>query len=522
MTSIVRIIQCLTFIFPYSLNAQLISDQVNYGTLGIESPVVLKLSDGNFLVGTSNPSGITGTKTCMNNGNSDIWIFKMDVNNNILWQLCYGGTEEENLSNFAETDDGHVLICGRSNSSISGNKTVGTNGGYDFWVIKMDLDGNEVWQRNFGTTQDDASPYIVSINANNYLLSNASSYGIDGDKSEESYGSSDYWILSIDDEGNILWDKTIGGPGQEIFHSVVFDSFSDLLYVIGHTNSGIGGLKDEDTYGSDDIWLVSLDLSGNLLNQKTLGGLGFDMPGYFILTDNGEILLSNISSSPVSGNKTSENFGDYDIWLVHLNQDLTILNDFSYGGDKIDGTLFSKMGVENELIIGGFSRSSISGNKTEDSRGFGDAWILSVNYLEGEINWQKTIGGSLYEYITYLYDEGEYYKVFCASESPVSGDKTVGTFGDYDIWIFDLSKTVGLEENDVLKRQVYPNPSTGFFHVSLADGEIARIYDLQGKEIAFKFENGMLDLSTLYDGIYLLNIEKTDAEREIIRLVKTQ
>jgi hypothetical protein len=415
MVRSLRYILCVLLILPDNFHAQLISNQVSYGTIAFDNPRILKLSDEKFLIGTSNPAGISGTKECSNFGNTDFWLFKMDEDNSILWQLCYGGSESENLSNIIETDDGHILICGRSNSPISGNKTVGTNGGFDFWVIKMDLDGNEVWQRNFG-----------------------------------------------------------------------------------------------------------LDLSGNLLNQKTLGGLGFDMPGYFILTDNGEILLSNISSSPVSGNKTSENFGDYDIWLVHLNQDLTILNDFSYGGDKIDGTLFSKMGVENELIIGGFSRSSISGNKTEDSRGFGDAWVLNVNYLNGEINWQKTIGGSLYDYITYLHDEGEYYKVFCASESPISGDKTVGTFGDYDIWIFDLSKTVGLEENDVLKRQVYPNPSTGFFHVSLADGETARIYDLQGKEIAFKFENGMLDLSTLQDGIYLLNIEKTDAEREIIRLVKTQ
>jgi hypothetical protein len=523
--SMIRSVRFILFVlltFPDDLNAQLISNQVNYGTIADDYYEAIKLSDGNYLIGSSSFLSFSGIQSCASNGNYDFWLLKMDINNTILWQQCLGGTEEDNISSLVETEDGHILVCGISNSPVSGNKTVGTNGGSDFWVIKMDLNGNEVWQKNYGTSMNESTPKITAINSNNYILTSYSSYGMDGDKSEESYGGSDYWVLSINGDGDILWDKTIGGIGHETLNKpVLSNSVTQLIYVIGFSESGAGGLKTEESYGSSDVWIVTLDLQGNIVNQKTFGGSNFEQPGHGVISYDGSILLSCMSNSGPSGNKSTENFGETDIWQVHLDVDLNIINQFVYGGDKIDGTLFSKLGNEDELIIGGFSRSSVSGNKSEDSRGFGDAWILSVNYLNGDINWQKTIGGSLYDYTNYLFDEGDYFKVFCSSESPISGDKTVGTFGDYDIWIFDLSKTVGLEENDVLKRQVYPNPSTGFFHVSLLEGEITRVFDLQGKEMALNCESGILDLSPLQNGVYILNVEKKDAEREIIRLVKS-
>jgi hypothetical protein len=521
----VNFILFLLLISTENSYAQLISNQVNFGTISFDEPrSVIQLSDGNYLIASSSEMGISGSKTCSNYGNTDIWIFKMNSYNVIQWQLCYGGSDSEYLGNIVETNDGHILISGRSNSPVSGNKTVGTNGGFDFWVIKMDLDGNEVWQRNFGTSQNDGWPYISIVNSNNYVLVSSSSYGIDGDKSEDSYGGSDYWILSIDGDGNKLWDKTIGGTGQEFIENTgLYDPVNETMYVGGYSNSGIGGLKTEASYGFDDIWIVALDLQGNLINQKSLGGDLGELYSGLIKTNNSDMIVFGSSNSSITGTKTAPNHGLHDIWIIHLNENLEVVNDFTYGGSENDTPASVLLHpLENNIIIGGGSRSGISGNKTEDSRGQADVWILNVDYLSGEIIWQKTIGGSMSDGSRYLFEENDYYKVFCRSNSPISGDKTVGIFGEEDdIWIFDLSKTVGLEEFTVSTRQVYPNPSTGLFHVSLLEGETTRLFDLQGKEMAFICESGILDLSPLQDGVYILNVEKKDAEREILRLVKS-
>lgn len=206
--------------------------------------------------------------------------------------------------------------------------------------------------------------------------------------------------------------------------------------------------------------------------------------------------------------------------FVKVDLNFNVLLDRSYGGLNTDKGVTGIYSSSGDFVFSGYSNSSISGDKTEINRGFGDVWIVGVNPINGNITWQKTMGGSSSDIAKYVYETPTSYKIFSDSESPVSGEKTVPNIADIDFWIFDLSKTVGLEEKAVLNRQVYPNPSTGLFHISLEDGETARIFDLQGKEMMISVDSGIIDLSELEDGVYILSIINSNLQSELIRLVK--
>lgn len=511
------------FLSPFFLCAQLINNQRNYGTQSFEYIRAAQLLDGNYIVGGSTLAGISGTKSCASYGSQDYWVFKMDANNNILWQNCYGGSGNDQLYGITATPEGDVLLYGRSDSPISGNKTVSNFGGYDFWVIKINNDGDVIWQKVFGTSSNEFSNLgITIISENQYLINTSSDSNIDNHKTENSYGYFDYWLLSIDSDGEILWDKTIGGDGYDNSGNgdLFYDVENNRIIISGYSESGISGLKTEQNYGYEDIWLVSLDLNGNLLDQKTLGGNYGDYGKPFYLDANNNLHIIGTSSSEISGNKTSVNQGGDDFWYIKIDINFNVLLDKSYGGlntDKGVTGLYSSFG---DFVFSGFSNSSISGDKTEINRGFGDVWIVGVNPVDGNITWQKTIGGSSSDVPKYVFETPTSYKMFCDSESPISGEKTVPNIEDIDFWIFDVSKTVGISELENISRLVFPNPSSGIFQIELDENEFYTLVDINGKQIEAKYYDGILDCSLLQNGIYFLTIHSDQKFNEVHRIIK--
>lgn len=513
----------LILVLPTILNAQLISNQKNYGTQSFEFIKAAHLLDGNYIIGGSTLAGISGTKVCSSFGNQDYWVIKIDENNNILWQNCFGGSGSDELFGITATPEGDALLYGRSDSPISGNKTVGTNGGYDFWVIKVNSDGDVIWQKNYGTTENEYTSVGITIIENNkYLLNTSSNCDINGDKSENTYGFYDYWILAIDSAGNTLWDKTLGGSGNDYSHEgdVLMDQTNNRIIISGSSYSDISGIKTNQNYGEEDTWVVSVDVNGNILDQNTIGGDFSDFGKPFFIDGNNEVHFIGTSYSGVSGNKTSPNNGSSDFWYFKLNTDLDLIIDWSYGGSGVDNGLSGIQNSSNQFVFSGFSNSSISGDKTENNRGFGDAWTIGVNSTDGNIIWQKTIGGSSTDGAKYIFETPTTYKIFCDSESPISFDKTVPNISDVDFWIFDLSKTVGLDVLVSDNRKVFPNPSTGVFLIDSKENESYRIVDTKGVDVEFEINNGILNIDHLQNGTYFLIIQNEDNGNQVLKLMK--
>ncbi|MEN9998745.1 MAG: hypothetical protein RI922_1735 [Bacteroidota bacterium] len=449
----------LIFSCGFSQN-QLVSNQFDIGTTGEAYLNSTSLADGGILLYCSTAAGISGLKTSPNIGGTDLWIVKLDAFNSIVWQKSLGGTSNEFISEIIETTEGDLIVAATTLSVVSGNQTTGTNGGSDYWVLKLDANGNEIWQKSFGGTGGDQARAATQISPTRYVFSGVSNSPISGDKSEICRGFSDCWTIMTDENGNIIWDKTFGGDSEEYVYDIEFFNASSEVLILSNTDSPISGDKTEANIGLFDSWVLKIDLNGSLISQKTLGGIDDDALTSITKLGADNFYLVGSSLSGISGNKTSSNYGSSDAWVLKMNLNLNILEDNNYGGNGTDGFKGLEISNDNQKLFYGGSKSSNGFDLTESTNGLLDCWILSVA-SDGTVNWSELIGGTADDNVLKLTEKSDNnYSIVSITESGISGDKTVGNYGGFDFWLFDLSTDLGLIENGISKIEVFPNPFT--------------------------------------------------------------
>lgn len=260
--------------------------QKSYG--GSQDEYALKIIpgvDGGYvLVGRSKSSdgNVSG-----NQGLEDIWIVKIDESGTILWEKSYGGSLTDYPSKIIKTQDQGYLVIGTTNSN-DGDVT-NSNGGYDVWVLKLDVNGNLVWQKNYGGSSAESGVSVVQLPDNSYTIG-SNSYSADGDVGDN-YGSTDYWVFRIDSFGNLIWSQNYGGTDSDEIYEMSL--VSGGLLILGRTQSNDGDVTANN--GDFDAWIVKMDFDGNILWEKSIGGNNYDavVNCYY----DGEIYLIGITDS---------------------------------------------------------------------------------------------------------------------------------------------------------------------------------------------------------------------------------
>ena len=144
-------------------------------------------------------------------GSYDYWVVKLDTGGAIQWDNTIGGSGWDELWSVQQTSDGGYILGGGSDSPISGDKTENSQGLKDYWVVKLDTAGVIQWQNTIGGSADDALYSIQQTSDGGYVLGGWSISGISGDKTENNLGLGDYWVVKLGTGGAIQWDNTIGG-----------------------------------------------------------------------------------------------------------------------------------------------------------------------------------------------------------------------------------------------------------------------------------------------------------------------
>lgn len=179
------------------------------------------------------------------------------MSQSIEWQKSLGGTIDDNARASVFTSDGGCIIAGEAFSN-NGNVS-GNHGSDDYWVIDLDKNGNLLWQKCYGGTSVEWANSIKATNTNEYIIV-GKTFSNDGDVTGNN-GRADYWILIITQSGSIVWEKTYGGSESDIPHSIDILDNSDLA-ITGMSWSEDGdvtahhGCKDYSDY-----WTVKLSLS---------------------------------------------------------------------------------------------------------------------------------------------------------------------------------------------------------------------------------------------------------------------
>ncbi len=381
-------------------------------TLGGESYEELNgqlvLPDG-ILVGGSTRSNIAfGNPTDFS---WNIFIAKLDFDGNIIWRRTYGGAQDERLWALIPTADGGFLAGGYSYSGISGDKTQPSRGDKDVWLIKINPQGQLLWDKSYGGLYQDEVFSIRPLPAGNgYLLGCHSSSEAGNEKSEPALGLHDFWIIQVDNQGNKVWDKTIGGEGYEQINDIEWAADGNI-YLSGGTTStgGSGDLGPEPTRGGMDFLLIKFNpTSRQIIWTHRYGGAGEDYPYALHLLRSGNLLMGGRSGSapapPTSFNNGKDAAfygGDSDYWVVELSPEGQKIREWSFGGTGLDDLYAIEEDETGRLVLGGVSDSGPSGNKTSPRRGGYDYWLVGLNQNHDK-TWEMPVGGSSDDALTQL------------------------------------------------------------------------------------------------------------------------
>ena len=350
------------------------------------------------------------------------------------WQAAYGGNSGELLTSIQPAGDGGYILGGYSYSGVAGNKTSPGHGDADFWLVKVDGNGIKQWDKDFGGSAEDVMTTVQPTSDGGYILGGWSWSGADGNKTSASFGDRDYWLVKVDSSGNKQWEKVFGGTGADVLYSV--QPTADGGYLLaGISDSPVSGNKTNAGFGDYDIWLVKVDGSGNKQWEKVFGGTGGDYVRSLQPASDGGWILGGYSFSGVSGNKTTPNRGDYDYWLVKVDASGNKQWEQGFGGTSADQLMNARPTGDGGYLLAGYSFSGANGNKTSANLGDSDYWLVKVDG-SGKKQWENTFGGTAADTLNDAQPTGDGGYVLAGySASGVSGNKTNANFGGKDYWL---------------------------------------------------------------------------------------
>jgi hypothetical protein len=363
----------------------------------------------------------------------------------LKWQRCYGGSGSEIATFIRQTSDDGYIIAGYSNSNNETNGDVTDNHGkYDFWILKLDNYGDIEWKKCLGGTENDKAHFSIQQTADGGYIVAGESASNDGDILFDNNGGIDFWVIRLDSNGNPIWKKCYGGSGNEYAQSIL--QTSDGGYVIvGQANSSNGDVTKNN--GGNDYWVVKIDGDGLIEWQGCYGGSGNEYPKCIRQTsDNGYIIVGHSDSNDID---VFGNHGGFDIWALKLSPPdpsspetpPVIEWQRCIGGSLQDYAYSVYQNAKGEYLIAGHS-NSIDGDII-DNKGANDFLVLKLK-TDGKLAWIKNFGGSNEDYAQEIFKTDNGGSIITGWTNSNDGD-VKGSLGNIDYWAVKISSKGNIE-----------------------------------------------------------------------------
>ena len=380
----------------------------------------------------------------------DLWLIKTDLNGNELWNKTFGGPDRHDVAHSVQqTSDEGYIIAGVTKSFGAGS--------HDFWLIKTDSNGNKEWDKTFGGPRSDSAHSVQQTSDRGYIVA--------GQTQSFGAGNYDFWLIKTDSNGNKEWDKTFGGSNNDNARSV--QQTSDGGYIVDGYTESFGA-------GKSDFWLIKTDSNGNKEWDKTFGGSSYDWACSVQQTfDEGYIVAGSTKSFGAGG----DDFHDF--WLIKTDSNGNKEWDKTFGGSSYDRAYSVQQTFDRGYIVAG----ETSPSRAEDY----DFWLIKTD-SNGNKEWDKTLGGSNYDSarsVQQTSDGG--YIVAGITHSFGAG------YGNADFWLIKLKGDVIAVENQNNLPENYslsqnrPNPFNLSTIVEYTIPEVLpvtlEIYNLNGQRI---------------------------------------
>ncbi|MDN3607200.1 T9SS type A sorting domain-containing protein [Kaistella yonginensis] len=495
-------------------------------------------------------SGVSTSGATSTNAGYDYRLLKLSQDGNILWDKHFGGSRHDYLVSATTTREGGFLLNGTSYSNQSLDKKDNNIGGSDIWLIRLNEDGEELWQKTLGTkNNDEAAAVTQSIDEGFFVAGNINS-------NKGLFESKDVFVSKLDKTGKLINTTILGGNNldevQEMFatpdggsilliysisgkiQNKIFNTLKteqgnsenkaiDLLVSSkGETEDKILIGKTEDNFGEGDYWIVKLDKNANVEWQKTYGGSADDYPKTIVFTDKG-YLIGGESRSNSSGNKRENIEEGSDLWLISLDKNGNELwqKSYSFGNrdvlmsvNVIRKTNKDNFSEDKGFLLGGYTQAE-GKIKSNDEK----FWMLYIN-SEGKEEWRKHVEGKSKKkeerlVSVKLQTDGTFLLAGTSAKELGKENWKILKLGDKDV------------ENLIEKQEIriYPNPVDDYCYVEIGldfkEADIA-LYDMTGKLIQnIKTKNTVtkINASALPQGVYVVTA-KTENKVVNSKIVK--
>ncbi len=465
--------------------------------------------DGGYILtgGTNSNNGdVSG-----NHGSSDVWVIKLSESGEIQWQKCLGGSNGEIAHSIILTNDEGYMVVGQSNSNdgdVSDN-----HGEFDAWIVKLSSLGEIQWQKSLGGSERDIGYSIIQTLDEGYIMGGITESN-DGDVSGN-HGFYDVWVVKLTINGEIEWQKCLGGTEWEDAYTVL--QTTDGGYILaGDTISTDGDITNNQGYV--DVWVIKLSSNGVLEWQKTYGGSGSDVARSAIQTTDGGYILSCDSWS-WDGDIT-EFYALRDVWILKISELGEIEWQKTYGGSKYEYAYSIIQTQDGGYAFAGATNSNdfdVSGNHSDED----DVWVVKINQ-EGQIEWQQCLGGTKWESGNSIIEISENNFVVAGYTHSNDGDVSGNHSDELDAWVVKIDNLLNTEtlliDNSII---IYPNPVTNTLkfnsNSNLLNTEFI-IYDNNGKNVLkgiIDRENISISIAHFTKGIYYLKIKNNKAVKFI-------
>jgi hypothetical protein len=433
----------------------------------------LKTKDGGYLLGGTSSSDIGYEKSQDAIGQGDYWVVKIDSIGNKLWDKRFGGYDIDIITSMIEVEGGSFLLAGHSKSPISsqGGKTAPHLGFHDYFIIKIDGNGNRIWDKSFGGNGDDVLSSIISINnGKDFILAGSTTTSNNLDVTQPTFGNNDFWIIKIDSSGNKKWNKRFGGSGDDYLKKIITTNDNNFL-LVGSSYSPISGNKSTLNKGLNDFWVIKIDTSGNKIWDKTFGGSTTDILVDVVKNNDGSFVLAGTTNSTdgdVTEPKKVFAATSKDYWILKIDALGNKIWDkrFSSGEGSSDDYLRV---ISNISGIGYVIAGVSNGEKGADKSGDGiishsdDFWVLGLDESGTKV-WDRSFGGEGEEILSnIIFSKDGSFLMTGSTNAKICQDITEICRGQYDFWVekssgYFLEKSVKL--GDSLKLEVLGCPGS--------------------------------------------------------------
>jgi hypothetical protein len=397
----------------------------------------------------------------------DFWIVKIDTEGNIIWDIIVGGSYGDIIWNGSPTLDGGVVAIGYTYSNDG--DVSNSYGGADTWAVKISNDGELEWDYTIGTEWIDKGYAILATSDGGYMITSSSSIHEDAvgniTCTPHSYGWTECVLFKLDSNLNIEWQQCYGGSNHDGIYGII--ELEDGYMFSSYTTSDDGDVSGY--HAEADIWIVKIDFDGNIIWEHCFGGYKGENAYHISTNSNGDYIVIGSTRSndgDVSGNHGLSEY-DTDIWLFKINNEGELLSQQCFGGE---------------------------GSDAEPGLSFGVLKKNDNNYIIASVT-----------------DYGPSFDVQCDPH---------GSYPDEDFWVFEIKDTtVGIPQTNAKQQlKAYPNPANNY--VIFENPVIARsgvtkqspmlaITNTLGQQIAqleIKDAKTVWDTRQVYSGVYFYRV----------------